>query len=73
MQDPNVSYLFGDKWGWQTAYKVLALVMLFIGGIQTYTFRMGFRRCRNWVNDDLLISSSCMQCQDKRSKELKEL
>ena len=33
----NVSYLFGDKWGWQTGYKVLALVMLFIGGIQTYT------------------------------------
>lgn len=34
----NVAYLFGDKWGWQTVYKVLALVMLFIGGIQTYTF-----------------------------------
>ena len=34
----NVAYLFGDKWGWQTAYKVLALVMLFIGGIQIYTF-----------------------------------
>ena len=34
----DVAYLFGDKWGWQTAYKVLALVMLFIGGIQTYTF-----------------------------------
>lgn len=34
----NVAYLFGDKWAWQTAYKVLALVMLFIGGIQTYTF-----------------------------------
>ena len=33
----NVSYLFGDKWCWQTSYKVLALVMLFIGGIQTYT------------------------------------
>ena len=33
----NVSYLFGDKWCWQTGYKVLALVMLFIGGIQTYT------------------------------------
>jgi AGCS family alanine or glycine:cation symporter len=33
-----VSYLFGDKWGWQTAYKVLALIMLFIGGIATYTF-----------------------------------
>ena len=28
----------GDKWCWQTAYKVLALVMLFIGGIATYTF-----------------------------------
>ena len=33
-----VAYLFGDKWCWQTAYKVLALVMLFIGGIATYTF-----------------------------------
>ena len=30
----NVSYLFGDKWGWQTAYKVLALIMLFIGESQ---------------------------------------
>ena len=34
----NVAYLFGDKWCWQTAYKVLALVMLFIGGIAAYTF-----------------------------------
>lgn len=34
----NVSYLFGDKWIWQTLYKILALVMLFIGGIATYTF-----------------------------------
>ncbi len=34
----NVSYLFGDQWKWQTAYKVLALVMLFVGGIATYTF-----------------------------------
>ena len=34
----NVAYLFGDNWTSQTAYKVLALVMLFIGGIQTYTF-----------------------------------
>ena len=33
----NVSYLFGDKWCWQTGYKVLALVMLFIGGIEAYT------------------------------------
>ena len=33
----NVSYLFGDRWCWQTGYKVLALVMLFIGGIQAYT------------------------------------
>ena len=34
----NVAYLFGHKWCWQMAYKVLALVMLFIGGIAAYTF-----------------------------------
>ena len=34
----NVSYLFGDSWKAQTAYKVLALVMLFIGGLAAYTF-----------------------------------
>lgn len=34
----NVAYLFGDKWIWQILYKVLALVMLFIGGIAAYTF-----------------------------------
>ena len=33
----NVAYLLGDKWCWQTAYKVLALVMLLIGGLQQYT------------------------------------
>ena len=31
------SYLFGDSWAAQTAYKVLALVMLFIGGLAAYT------------------------------------
>lgn len=34
----NVSYLFGDSWKSQTAYKVVALIMLFIGGLATYTF-----------------------------------
>ena len=34
----NVAYLFGDCWGAQTAYKILALVMLFIGGLAAYTF-----------------------------------
>ena len=34
----NVAYLFGDKWAWQTAYKVLALVMLFVGGLAAYQF-----------------------------------
>lgn len=34
----NVAYLFGDKWIWQTLYKILALIMLFIGGIAAYTF-----------------------------------
>ena len=33
----NVAYLFGDSWFWQTAYKVLALVMLIVGGMQAYT------------------------------------
>ena len=34
----NVAYLFGDNWASQTAYKVLALIMLFIGGLAAYTF-----------------------------------
>ena len=34
----NVAYLFGDGWVSQTAYKVLALVMLFVGGLAAYTF-----------------------------------
>ena len=34
----NVAYLFGDNWLSQTLYKVLALVMLFIGGIAAYQF-----------------------------------
>ncbi len=35
---PNVAYLFGDNWLSQTLYKLLALVMLFIGGLAAYTF-----------------------------------
>lgn len=34
----NVAYLFGDNWTSQTLYKILALVMLFVGGLQIYTF-----------------------------------
>ncbi len=34
----NVSYLFGDNWLSQTLYKILALVMLFVGGMAAYTF-----------------------------------
>ena len=33
----NVAYLFGDKMIYQTAYKIVALVMLFMGGLATYT------------------------------------
>lgn len=33
----NVAYLFGDNWASQTGYKVVALVMLFIGGLAAYT------------------------------------
>ena len=34
---PNVAFLFGDDMKWQTGYKILALVMLFIGGLAKYT------------------------------------
>ena len=33
----NVAYLFGDRWLWQTLYKVVALGMLLVGGVQAYT------------------------------------
>ena len=33
----NVAYLCGDSWWSQTAYKLLALAMLLIGGTQAYT------------------------------------
>lgn len=35
---PNVAYLFGDNWLSQTSYKLLALIMLFAGGLAAYTF-----------------------------------
>lgn len=35
---PNVAYLFGDSWAAQTAYKAVALIMLFVGGLAAYTF-----------------------------------
>ncbi|MGN0334793.1 MAG: alanine/glycine:cation symporter family protein [Lachnospiraceae bacterium] len=34
----NVAYLFGDNWVSQTFYKIIALIMLFIGGLAAYTF-----------------------------------
>lgn len=34
----NVAYLFGDKWAPQTIYKLIALAMLFVGGLAAYTF-----------------------------------
>ena len=33
-----MAYLFGDNWLSQTLYKVLALAMLFVGGLAAYTF-----------------------------------
>ena len=33
----NVAYLFGDNWWSQTLYKLLALAMLLVGGVQAYT------------------------------------
>lgn len=34
----NVAYLFGDNWISQNAYKIFALMMLFIGGLAAYEF-----------------------------------
>lgn len=34
----NVAYLFGDSWAAQTIYKILALIMLFVGGLAAYQF-----------------------------------
>ena len=34
----NVAYLFGDRWIYQNLYKLLALAMLFVGGLSAYTF-----------------------------------
>lgn len=34
----NVSYIWGDGWRSQTIYKIFALIMLFIGGLASYTF-----------------------------------
>ena len=34
----NVAYLFGDNWLSQTLYKVVALAMLFVGGLAAYQF-----------------------------------
>ena len=34
----NVAYIFGDNWISQTGYKIVALIMLFIGGLAAYTF-----------------------------------
>jgi len=34
----NVSYVFGDNWKSQNAYKIFALIMLFAGGLAQYTF-----------------------------------
>ena len=33
-----MAYLFGDRWAAQTGFQLLALVMLFIGGLAAYTF-----------------------------------
>lgn len=33
----NVAYLCGSNWWSQTLYKIIALIMLFIGGLQAYT------------------------------------
>ena len=47
----NVSYLFGDTWAAQTAYKILALIMMFVGGLTAL-----FREKSGSVQNDPVIS-----------------
>ena len=76
----NVAYLFGDKWCWQTAYKVLALIMLFIGGIAAYTFvwdlgdvGIGLMTIFNVVFLYLLADEAIDELKDyEKSKKLKK-
>ena len=77
----NVAYLFGDKWCWQTAYKVLALIMLFIGGIAAYTFvwdlgdvGIGLMTIFNVVFLYLLADEAIDELKEyEKSKKLKKL
>ena len=46
----NVAYLLGDHWWGQTAYKIFALAMLFIGGLAAYSFV--------WILGDIGIALS---------------
>ncbi len=39
---PNVAYVFGDNWTSQTVYKVIALIMFFVGGILEPNFVWDF-------------------------------
>ena len=76
----NVAYLFGDNWASQTAYKVLALVMLFIGGIAAYTFvwdlgdvGIGLMTIFNVVFLYLLADEAIDELKDyEKSKKLKK-
>ena len=53
MQEVMLHIIFGDKWCWQTAYKVLALVMLFVGGLAAYTFVWDLGDVGDRFDDDL--------------------
>ena len=49
----NIAYLFGDNWASQTAYKVLDLVMLFIGGLAAYTVVWDLGDYRHRTDDNI--------------------
>ena len=50
---PNVAYLFGDSWLSQTLYKLLALAMLFVGGLGRLPGGLGSGRHRHRPHDHL--------------------
>lgn len=47
----NISYLFGDGMLPQNLYKVLALVMMFIGGLAAYTVVWDLGDCQRGSDD----------------------
>ena len=75
----NVAYLFGDNWISQTLYKILALIMLFIGGLAAYQFvwdlgdvGVGLMTIFNMIALFPLAPKALASLRDYENRELKK-